>query len=131
MVTLVPLMKGKLDEDYSGKGMKWVLARVTIEPRVEALHAGRGTTTTAWNSSQSHKYLDMKSMKGIYPVGGPTIGSMWIGVNLVGPGSVGNYASFQLLRLYETNASNNGTAKCDDSNGNSGTLTSIMLIVGE
>jgi hypothetical protein len=111
-------MKGKLEDVPTGKGMKWVLGQVTIEPRVEALHTNA-------------KWLDMKSMKAIYPLGGPTIGSQWIGVNLVGPGSVGNYASFSLIRIYETNATNNGTAACADSNGNSGTLTSIMLIVGE
>ena len=117
-VSLVPLMKGKLEDNLSGKGMKWVLAQVTIEPRVEALHP-------------SAKWLDMKSIKSIFPVGGPTIGSMWIGANVVGPGSVGNYSSFSLLRLYETSTTNNGTAKCDDSLGNSGTITSVMLIVGE
>lgn len=122
-VSLVPLLKGKLEDNASGKGMKWQLAQVTIEPRAEALHAGRPTTNTKW--------LDMKSIKSIYPMGGPSIGSMWIGVNIVSPGSVGNYASFSLIRIYETNTTNNGTAKCDDSNGNSGTLTSIMLIIGE
>jgi len=117
-VSLVPLLKGKLDVKKGGKGMKWVLAQVTLEPSAEALRPNA-------------KWLDMKSLKAVFMTGGPTIGSQFVGVNLVGPGSVGNYASFELNRVYETNVANNGTARLEGGVPATGTLTKTMLIIGE
>lgn len=117
-VSLVPLLKGKLDVKKGGKGMKWVLAQVTLEPSVEALRPNA-------------KWLDMKSLKAVYMTGGPTIGSQFVAVNLVGPGSVGNYASFVLYRVYQTNAVNDGTAILEGGGAATGTMTKTMLIIGE
>lgn len=114
-VSIVPLMKGVLDGRTGGKGAKIVLAQVTIEPDAEVLRPNA-------------KWLDMKSIKAIFPMVGPTFGSSMLLVNLVGPGSVGNYASFTLRRPHlGTIAANTiilGTVA-------TGTVVMPMLIVGE
>lgn len=112
-VSIVPLMKGVLDGRTGGKGAKIVLAQVTIEPSVEVLRPNA-------------KWLDMKSIKAVFPMNGPTLGSSMLLVNLVGPGSVGNYASFTLRRprVEDTDFIVLGTVA-------TGTVVMPMLIVGE
>ncbi len=119
-VTVTPLLSGKLDQRH-GKGPKILLANVTLEPSVEALHP-------------SSKYLDMKTIKAVFVQGSPTFGSASMGilVNLVAPGSVANYASFNVYRIVS------GTTVAGSPQGyamryiaKTGTITSTMLVVGE
>lgn len=109
---MVPLMKGKTVTDKTGKGMKMVLAIVTIEPSAEALHPDK-------------KWLDMRSIKAVFPMKGIGLGSMMVLVNVVGPGSVGNYASLTLRHM------RNDASVIALGTPATGTITTPMLIVGE
>lgn len=115
-VSLKPLLKGKLDSSTGGKGIKAVLARVTLEPSVEALHPNA-------------KWLDMKTIKAILIQPGATVGSFLFVPKLVGPGSVNNYASFDYRRITMSYTDNKGTMCIK--NAESGTMTATMLILGE
>jgi hypothetical protein len=116
-VSLKPLLTGKLSNRTGGKGMKAVLAVVTLQPTVEALHPNA-------------KWLDMKTIKAVIVQPGATVGSFLVAVNLVGPGSVNNYASFEFRRLKMTYSANKGTMAISKA-AMSGTMTKTMLILGE
>jgi hypothetical protein len=105
-------MKGKTTSSRHGKGMKMMLAVVTIEPSAEALHPNA-------------KWLDMRSIKAVFPMKGPTLGSQMILVNVVGPGSVGNYASLTLRHM------RNDASVVSLGTPATGTIIMPMLIVGE
>lgn len=115
-VSLKPLLTGKLSSRTGGKGMKAVLAVVSVEPSVEALHPNA-------------KWLDMKTIKAVFVQPGATVGSYLVAVNLVGPGSVNNYASFDYRRITMTYSANKGTMAIKKTA--SGTITHTMLILGE
>lgn len=109
-VTVKNFLSGKLDQRH-GKGPKIVVANITLEPNAEVLRPAS---------------LDMKSMKMIIPqsVGG-LLGSSTLLVNLVGPGSVGNYASFVAYRI---TVGNGGTMAAK---AVTGTITATMLVIGD
>lgn len=111
-VAIKPLMKGKAVSSR-GKGMKMVLAVVTIEPSAEAIHPNT-------------KWLDMKSIKAVFPMKqGLTLGSQMVLVSVVGPGSVGNYASLTLRHMRnDASVIALGTVAA-------GTIVTPMLIIGE
>jgi len=113
-VKVKTLLSGKLDQKH-GKGVKMLLADVSLIPLAEVLRPSS---------------VDMKSFKMIVPMSmGGLMGSATALVDLVGPGSVGNYASFTCYRI-TMSGTTYGTLAAKALNATY-TIRKTLLIIGD